>query len=75
MAEAAAAGRTSCADSEVDSEVDSAGASLGRRPVATTATAALAALRGKKNPAYFSGLFSSKEKFVFGEKYCEKILK
>ncbi len=48
VAEAAAAGRTSCADSEVDSEVDSAGASPGHRPAATTATAVLAALRGKK---------------------------
>ena len=60
-AEAAAAGRTSRAVSEVDSEVDSAGASLGRRPAATTATAGLEALRGKKilhiSQDFFSSLY------------------
>jgi hypothetical protein len=41
----------------VDSEVDSAGASLGRRPAATTAMAVLEALRGKKSPAHLSEFF------------------
>jgi hypothetical protein len=50
--------------------VDSAGVSLGRRPAATTATAVLAALRGKKILHIF-------QDFFFQEKICvwRKILK
>jgi hypothetical protein len=52
----------------VDSEVDSAGVSLGRRPAATTATAVLAALRGKKILHIFQDFFFQ-EKLCFGAKY------
>ena len=62
---AAAAGRIACADSEADSEADSAGVSLGRRPVATTATAGLAAQRGKKPCILFEAFF-----FPYLEKKC-----
>jgi hypothetical protein len=67
VAEAAAAGRTTCADSEVDL----AGVSLVRRPAATTATAVLAAQRGKQNSCIFF------RTFFFQEKNCvwRKILK
>jgi hypothetical protein len=48
--------------------MDSAGVSLGRRPAATTATAVLAALRGKKILHIFQDFFFQ-EKLCFGAKY------